>query len=487
MARLIVLRGETVDRKIDLITLPVRIGRGQKNDVVLDDPMKGISRDHAEIRMIDDRYVLVDLESENGIWVSGRRVPEVVLAPNVVASIGPFRLMVADEAPVPATDRIPVTPPPRASTAPPPIAAPKPRTAAPPPNAGAAANRTKWLIGAAVGVILLVAFAAPFFLFSGPEPVEVVETPDVSGPIADAERQSAQGLCTEALATIDVALQRYPNNTELIGARRRAEGCVPAVTPAPAPPPLDVNAELQAARDLVAVRDCAGAMSRIDAVLAAQPDSPEALEVRKQAIAACTAPTVQTAGPAPVRKDPPAAEIAAENGGLTPLPNELDRDYQARVKSMRERYDEAVAAAAKGPTPAVVTTYEGLLRDTSPRYLDVAARLADARKGLAAGARQRQKEALALEQKESWDEAIARLRDAKAMDPSLSVDGDISRMQGAKLARGEDACRAARQAANYPNAQAKVIESYRLVVRHLPQSHACYGEARSYLDGVRQH
>ena len=47
MAKLVVLRGDTVDRKIDLAQLPARIGRAPSNQVVLQDPMKGVSREHA--------------------------------------------------------------------------------------------------------------------------------------------------------------------------------------------------------------------------------------------------------------------------------------------------------------------------------------------------------------------------------------------------------------------------------------------------------
>ena len=242
MARLIVLRGETPDRSVDLVRLPARIGRGQKNDIVLDDPMKGISRDHAEIRLVDDRYVLVDLESENGIWVSGRRVPEVVLGPNVVASIGPFRLTIADEASA-VLPESPVARPVRPSPPPSTPATPKPRasTAAAPKPAAGSASQQKWLLGGIAAAVVIVAVAAMMFLSQGPEQVAVVETPDVSGPIAEAERQAGQGLCTEALSTIAAALQRYPNNADLINARVRAEGCVPAAT-TPQPPPFDAAA-----------------------------------------------------------------------------------------------------------------------------------------------------------------------------------------------------------------------------------------------------
>src|SRR5206468_11942761 len=64
-------------------------------------------RHHAEIRFEGGRYILTDLQSQNGIWVSGARVPSVVLEPGVSAALGPFRLMV--EAPAPVSPAAPVS------------------------------------------------------------------------------------------------------------------------------------------------------------------------------------------------------------------------------------------------------------------------------------------------------------------------------------------------------------------------------------------
>ena len=89
MARLLILRGETLDREVELKNKTLRLGRGSQNDVMLEDEGKSVSRNHAEIRYEGGRYVLVDLESQNGVWVSGAKVPYVVLEPNVVASVGP--------------------------------------------------------------------------------------------------------------------------------------------------------------------------------------------------------------------------------------------------------------------------------------------------------------------------------------------------------------------------------------------------------------
>src|SRR5690349_14248951 len=110
MAKLIIFRGETQVQEHELKEQTVRIGRGAQNDVVLEDPGKGVSRHHAEIRFEGGRYTLVDLESQNGIWVSGTRVPSVVLQPGVTAALGPFRLMMQAPAPVSAVATVSALP-----------------------------------------------------------------------------------------------------------------------------------------------------------------------------------------------------------------------------------------------------------------------------------------------------------------------------------------------------------------------------------------
>src|SRR5690242_19295030 len=103
-----IYRGEALISQVPLTGKTIRLGRGKDNDVVLEDPGKGVSRTHAELRAEGDRYRLVDLESQNGIWVSGERVPSVLLAPGVVAVMGPFR--VAINAASPLTQPIVITP-----------------------------------------------------------------------------------------------------------------------------------------------------------------------------------------------------------------------------------------------------------------------------------------------------------------------------------------------------------------------------------------
>jgi pSer/pThr/pTyr-binding forkhead associated (FHA) protein len=96
VARLVVLRDRALYRYIELGRRDLTIGRGEQNDVVLDDPEKAVSRFHAELRPDGTGYVLVDLNSQNGTWVDAQRVDRVVMRAGVPAAIGPYQLVVED-------------------------------------------------------------------------------------------------------------------------------------------------------------------------------------------------------------------------------------------------------------------------------------------------------------------------------------------------------------------------------------------------------
>ncbi len=97
MATLILLRGGTPDREIEIGERTLRLGRGDQNDVVLPDPGKSVSRFHAELRVEQGRFIVVDLNSQNGVWVGGRRVPQVALEPGVPVVLGTYQLILKPE------------------------------------------------------------------------------------------------------------------------------------------------------------------------------------------------------------------------------------------------------------------------------------------------------------------------------------------------------------------------------------------------------
>ena len=88
----ILAREGTVRREVSLTAEPISIGRGQKNDIVLDD--RRVSRRHAEIRLRLGRYTLYDLQSTNGTFVNGRRIAELVLSDDDRITIGGAELNV---------------------------------------------------------------------------------------------------------------------------------------------------------------------------------------------------------------------------------------------------------------------------------------------------------------------------------------------------------------------------------------------------------
>lgn len=66
--------GEGADRRVELSAEVTRIGRSSEADVRLADT--GVSRLHAELRLLGEEVVLVDLGSTNGTTLNGQRVQE---------------------------------------------------------------------------------------------------------------------------------------------------------------------------------------------------------------------------------------------------------------------------------------------------------------------------------------------------------------------------------------------------------------------------
>lgn len=78
------------DQRVELTGGPVTLGRDPSNDICFPDDRK-LSRTHAEFRMQDDNWLLVDLNSRNGTVVNNRpvrqhplRTGDVIRAGNTV-------------------------------------------------------------------------------------------------------------------------------------------------------------------------------------------------------------------------------------------------------------------------------------------------------------------------------------------------------------------------------------------------------------------
>ena len=338
VAKLVIFHGAARHVEVELTGETLRIGRSVQNEIVLDDPGKGVSRTHAAIRLEGGRYTLTDLESQNGIWVSGTRVSSVFLDPEVVASVGPFRLMV--EAPAPPvethdTERIALSPPsePIAGPVPPDApdettarAASRPNVPGPPRTrlrertaARLAGRRCGRTAGRGNGVWRLH------------EPTEDrASLRSHPGPDDGRRRRLPAALVQH----IKPALNANRNDPEALELRRRCTA--PPRPPRDPPPhqPSPVTQEMDAVESLIAQNGCPEALDRINAVLAADPGNDRARELAARATA-CAAP----APPQPARRAPVETLAVSEppsQGGLDALPSELQKDYLKRKQAMRK-------------------------------------------------------------------------------------------------------------------------------------------------------
>jgi len=93
VSKLLIFYNEALDTEVELRGTSLFIGRGTDSDVVLSDPSKTLSRRHVQVVFEQGRYILVDQNSRNGIWVGGRRVPSAVLEPGVRVEMGAYTLL----------------------------------------------------------------------------------------------------------------------------------------------------------------------------------------------------------------------------------------------------------------------------------------------------------------------------------------------------------------------------------------------------------
>jgi hypothetical protein len=69
----------------------INIGRRLDNHIVIDDPR--VSRAHAQLRIVRDRFVIFDLNSSGGTFVNGERTDQCVLYPGDVISLAGVTLI----------------------------------------------------------------------------------------------------------------------------------------------------------------------------------------------------------------------------------------------------------------------------------------------------------------------------------------------------------------------------------------------------------
>ena len=477
MAKLLIFRGEAKHAEVELTDKTLRVGRSPEDDIVLPDPSKGVSRTHAEIRFEGGRYVLADHQSQNGIWVAGSRVASVALERGVVASVGPYRLMMeappaAEPVPAPEaqTEMIrrsqppPAVPPPandgRVAVKP----APRPRVPGP-PTLRRWYEQPRWLavIGAAVLVVAASAFAVYQFARQ-PQPDLVAAKALVDG-----------GNCQQAMAEyIDPALRANPNDATALELKGRCTTTTTTIQPqAPPPPPPTATQQLDEVEALIAAKDCPTALEKINQVLGAEPDNERAKGLAAQANACITPPPPVTRVPA----DPLAVKLPPAEGGLDLLPKERMSAYQKRVADMRARYNLADSKIRKNECVQAVGDFEKIRKDVPDGYLALNERLRAARRCVTDDANKNLGAAKDAESRGDFDTAILLYRRANELDSSIEVDEHLQRIADKMLQLGRQKCTEGK-AAFALGKNAAAIAAFTDVLRFLPPSDPCYATAQ---------
>jgi predicted component of type VI protein secretion system len=459
VATLILLHGSTPDREIEIGERTLRVGRGDQNDVVLTDPGKSVSRFHAELRVEQGRFIIVDLNSQNGVWVGGRRVPQAVLEPGVPVVLGTYQLILKPErlaqpdtsdatvitgtpplgpqvteiAPVPAP--VPLASPKAAASAKPapsvrPPAPSRPAAQAKPAKQAQPSSRgvLKWSLigGAAVLVLVAVIVGVMLAPIGGPRS-EPAGAPPADAPVAPAPAPSSAVTPVETPAASPVELPPV----------------TPPVTTLPVPSP---------------------------------PVTPPPVRPRPepQPVARPAATPGATPGATPPRTQP-----AGRRGAAPPAP-----EAKPKGPNLTLAFEEARAALNRGDYPAAISGLESILSvDASyPKAADMlevargSARNA-ASTAVAAGGK--------AEAGRDWAEAERQYERALQADPqSTQAQDGLRRVKARMLSDGEDAFKRARQYDALGRVQ-EAIAMYERAIQLLPSDHASLTVARERLAALK--
>ena len=90
-AMLVVKRGPNAGSRFALTKAVTTAGRHPESDIFLDDIT--VSRRHAEVKRVDDGYVVADVGSLNGTYLNRERVEEAPLENGDELQVGKFKLV----------------------------------------------------------------------------------------------------------------------------------------------------------------------------------------------------------------------------------------------------------------------------------------------------------------------------------------------------------------------------------------------------------
>jgi FHA domain len=519
VAKLIIYRGDTLDREIDLGEGNARVGRGDQNDIVLPDPAKSVSRFHAELRFENGAYSIVDLNSQNGTWVAGRRVPQATLEPGVPVVVGTYRLILKPEAPPPVPEAAEATliaapPAPEPSSAATMVAAPRPATAPPPPvppapRAEASKAEPPKPVPPPAPPVKVESPKPP-----APPPPAKVEPPKPPAPPPPAKVEPPKPAAPPPAAKVEPPKPPAPPPPAKVEPPKPSAPPV-AAKAAPAPKPAGkgmpkgllfggfamlVVAVMVAAVFLTPLKDqLAGLAGSRPAATATPAGAPPSTEAAKPPDAPPPVPqpvpepppTATTRPPAPTPAAAP-ARSAREPGEAVPGGRPRERTAPAggrrgaapeakpKPLNLAQTLETARSAMIKGDYLAAIAGFEAILK-VDPKYPSAADLLGVARGGAKNASQLAIDSGSKAEMSGDYAGAQTQYERAQQLDPDSSAAPDAMRRLKARMqAEGEDAFKRAKQYDALGRVQ-DAISMYGKAIQLLPPDHANAKTARERL------
>ena len=458
MAKLVVFRGDSVEREVHVGPQAVRIGRDSANDVMLDD--KRVSRFHAELVRDGGTYFITDLNSRNGVWVNNQRInARAPLELGVPVTIGDYELTLEDDLGTSdLSDVVPMVNRTMVSTAP---------NAVVEERSSSSATR-----GRAVSSSSATSTAA----------ANVARKPAVFW--------SAIGVGTLALCVVTYVVVRRV--TTRPAPPPQVATTVPPADPLPPPPTPETPATpvaqdivagyLEAAQYAIDDRDYAAAADDIDAALELDPNNVDLLAKKKQVadLAAAPPPVPRP----PVAPKPPVPDVP-ETPGIPRRAGESPADYTARVARVQTNYRAGVGSLDQEDFNTAINRFTAVERDQKP-YQNVEALLADAQArqktavDTAINNGQENERAGQLVNAVRWYDRAARI------DPSSAAAQDkLAAIADRRTKRGLEALTNA-DILRKRNQVAKAVAAYQEAADLLPSTNDKRAEAQQWLEKLKQ-
>jgi tetratricopeptide (TPR) repeat protein len=335
VSKLVIFRGDAVETELHLGRDTVRIGRDERNAVVLND--KSISRFHAEVRQEAGTFYIVDMKSRNGVHMNGYQIKgKAALTLGVPVTVGAYELVLeddlstADVGEAPGSGRTVVSA--RTGT-----------TASGRPNRSAT---QRWAVGSTSAGTLM---KRPALFWSALAVITLL----VCG-------------LTYVIVRSIVRWPPPPQVTVALNPPPAAPEPPPTSPPAEPDHKAEIDQHLADGHAAIERRDYDVAIGAADAILALEPQNSDAMALKQEAE---TAKAVVTPL-APKKQPTPTVPAVTPVSGIPVHTDESAADYTARVSRIKQNMQDGLHLKDRQEFTAALAKFD-LVRRDQPGYSSI--------------------------------------------------------------------------------------------------------------------